>query len=138
MTLFTLTGLLGAWQWWRVRASRWFWWLLRTAQAALGVQVVLGGILLAAGHEPPDDLHLVYGLLPVAVSFVAEQLRIAAAQTVLDARGLPDAQAVGGLPESEQRSLVVAILRRELGVMTLAALFIAGMAIRAGFMSGGL
>ena len=138
MTLFAAAGLLGAWRWWRVEQSVWFWRLLRAAQAALGVQVVLGGVLLAAGREPADSLHLVYGLLPVAVSFVAEQLRIAAAQTVLDARGLPDAQAVGALPEEEQRSLVVAILRRELGVMTLAALFIAGLAIRAGFMSGAL
>jgi hypothetical protein len=138
MTLFSLAGLLGAWRWWRVRTSVWFWRLLRAAQAALGVQVVLGGVLLAAGREPSDGLHLVYGLLPVAVSFVAEQLRIAAAQTVLDARGLQDAEAVGRLPEDEQRSVVVAILRRELGVMTLAALFVAGLAIRAGFISGGL
>jgi hypothetical protein len=138
MTLFSLAGLLGAWRWWRVEASRWFWRLLRAAQAMLGVQVVLGGILLVQGREPSDGLHLVYGLLPVAVSFVAEQLRIAAAQTVLDARGLADARAVGALPEADQRSVVVAILRRELGVMTLAALFIAGLAARAGFMSGAL
>jgi len=138
MALFAAAGLLGAWRWWRVEPSPWFWRLLRAAQAALGVQVVLGGVLLAAGREPSDALHLVYGLLPVAVSFVGEQLRIAAAQTVLDARGLADAQAVGALPEAEQRSVVLAILRRELGAMTLAALFIAGLAIRAGFISGGL
>jgi hypothetical protein len=138
MALFTAAGLLGAWRWWQVRSSTWFWRLVRAAQVALGVQVVLGGVLLALGHEPRDSLHLVYGLLPVGVSFVAEQLRVAAAQTVLDARGLPDAQAVGRLPEDEQRSVVTAILRREMGAMTLACLFIAGLVIRAGFVSGGL
>ena len=64
-------------------------------------------------------------MLPVAVGFVAEQLRLASAQTVLDARDLEDAQAVGALPEAEQRSVVAAILRRELGVMAAAALVIA-------------
>jgi hypothetical protein len=137
MALFTAAGLLGAWRWWQVRTSVWFWRLVRAAQVALAVQVVLGGLLLATGHEPPS-LHLVYGLLPVGVSFVAEQLRVAAAQTVLDARGLPDAAAVGRLAEDEQRSVVTAILRREMGAMTLACLFIAGLVIRAGFVSGGL
>jgi hypothetical protein len=135
MGLFGAAGLLGAWQWWRVRTSPWFWRLLRTAQAVLGVQVLTGGLLILLGREPADDLHLLYGLLPVGVSFVAEQLRIAAAQTVLDARGLQDGEAVGRLPAAAQRSVVVAILRRELGVMTLAALFIAGLAIRAGLLS---
>src|SRR5688500_410100 len=88
MVLFTAAGLLGAWRWWRVQTSPWFWRMLRAAQACLGLEVVLGGVLLAAGREPADGLHLLYGLLPVGVSFVAEQLRIAAASTVLDARGL--------------------------------------------------
>jgi hypothetical protein len=128
--LFAAAGTLGAWRWWRVETSPWFWRLLRAAQATLVVEVALGGVLLAAG-ESADELHYVYGLLPVAVSFVAEQLRVAAAETVLSARGLPDAQAVGRLPEPEQRSVVVAIVRRELGVMALAALFITGLAVRA-------
>ena len=83
------------------------------------------------GRRPDDDLFYVYALLPVAVSFVAEQLRIAAADTVLAARGLPDAQAVGRLDEAGQRSVVTAILRRELGVMAVAALVIAGLLVRA-------
>jgi hypothetical protein len=128
--LFAAAGLLGAWRWWRVEPSPWFWRLLRAAQGALAVEVVLGGVLVAAG-ERATDLHYVYGLLPVAVSFVAEQLRVSAAATVLEARGLEDAQAVGRLPPPEQRSVVTAIVRRELGVMALAALFITGLALRA-------
>ena len=40
------------------------------------------------------ELHLVYGLTPLAVSFLAEQLRLAAADSVLQARGLEDAEAM--------------------------------------------
>ncbi len=129
--LFALAGGLGAWCWYRVETSRAFWVLLRVAQAALLGYVILVGVLLATGRRPDDDLFYVYALLPVAVSFVAEQLRIAAAETVLAARGLPDAQAVGRLDEAGQRSVVTAILRRELGVMAVAALVIAGLLVRA-------
>ena len=83
------------------------------------------------GFAPADGLFWLYALLPVAVGFVAEQLRLAAAQTVLDARGLEDAQAVGRLDEAGQRSVVRAILRREMGVMALAALVVAFLALRA-------
>jgi len=129
--LFALAGGLGAWRWYRVETSRAFWVLLRVAQAALAGYVVLVGVLVATGRRPDDDLFYVYALLPVGVSFVAEQLRIAAADTVLAARGLPDAEAVGRLDEAGQRSVVTAILRRELGAMALAALVIAGMLVRA-------
>ena len=129
--LFALAGGLGAWRWYRVETSRVFWVLLRVAQAALAGYVVLVGVLVATGRRPDDDLFYVYALLPLGVSFVAEQLRIAAADTVLAARGLPDAKAVGRLDEAGQRSVVTAILRRELGAMALAALVIAGMLVRA-------
>jgi hypothetical protein len=123
-------GLWGAWCWRAVRQSQWFWRLLRAGQAAVVVEAALGGILLAMGHQEPS-LHLIYGLLPLAVSFVAEQLRIASAQMVLDSRGLESAAAVGELPESEQRVIVVSILQRELGVMALAALVMLALLIRA-------
>jgi hypothetical protein len=129
--LFALAGGLGAWRWHRVETSRAFWVLLRVAQAALGGYVALIGVLLVTGRRPDEDLFYVYALLPVAVSFVAEQLRIAAADTVLAGRGLPDAHAVGRLDEAGQRSVVTAILRRELGVMAVAALIIAGLLVRA-------
>jgi len=67
------------------------------------------------------------------VSFVAEQLRIVSADTVLAARGLESAQDMRALADAEQRSIVLAIVRRELGVMTLAALVILGLALRAEF-----
>ncbi|MDX6684396.1 MAG: hypothetical protein QOF86_524, partial [Baekduia sp.] len=100
-------------------------------QAAAIGQAVAAGVLAATGKEPADNLYWLYALLPVAVGFVAEQLRLASAQMVLDARDLEDAQAVGRLPDDEQRSVVLQIVRRELGVMAAAALVIAFLGLRA-------
>ncbi len=136
--LFAAAGAWGTWRWYRVEPSARFWPLLRFAQVALLVQLVFGAGLLLAGRRPEDDLYYVYALLPVLISFAAEQLRISAAETVLEARGLESAQQVGGLPVAEQRSVALAIVRRELGVMALAALVIAGLLIRALFTSRGL
>jgi hypothetical protein len=124
------TGLWGAWCWYRVLQSRIFWRLLRASQVAVVVQAALGGVLIVIGKKA-SSLHLIYGLLPLGISFVAEQLRIASAQMILDGRGFESAAAVGELPESEQRVVVVSILQRELGVMVLAALVILVLLIRA-------
>jgi hypothetical protein len=123
-------GLLGAWRWWTVEQSRAFWFLLRAGQGAAVAQAATAGLLAAAGFDPADGLYWLYALLPVAVSYVAEQLRALAAQSVLDARGLADARAVGKLDEAGQRSVVVAILRREMGVMTISAAVIVFLALR--------
>ena len=124
-------GLWGAWKWWRVEPSALFWRLLRAAQALLLVEVVLGGILLVAGDSPDSDLHYVYGLVPLLVSFGAEGLRIGSAETVLEARGIEDADELRERPDAEQRSVVLQIVRREMGVMTLAALVVCFLAARA-------
>jgi hypothetical protein len=128
-------GVWGAWCWWRVRQSRWFWILLRVGQAVIVVEIALGGVLVLLGHKP-SDLHLLYGLLPVAVSFVAEQLRIAAAEMVLDGRGFESAAEVGQLGEEDQRAVVVAIVQREIGVMVLAAIVIVALLARAAGTAG--
>ena len=60
--------------------------------------------LAAAGNYSSERLFYLYALLPLAIAFVAEQLRVASAQTILDQRGLADAEAVGELPESEQHA----------------------------------
>jgi hypothetical protein len=135
LVLATASAAWGLWCWRTDRPSVWFWRFVRATQVVIVVQVLLGGLLLATGHEPPK-LHLIYGLLPLAVSFVAEQLRVSAAETVLDQLDLEDAQAVGRLPEVEQRGVVLAIVRRETGLMALASLTIALLALRAGATSG--
>jgi hypothetical protein len=126
-----LAGAFGAWRWWVVEPSRAFWVLCRTGQAFAVVQAAVAGVLAALGFDPADGLYWLYALLPVAVSFVAEQLRVTAAQAVLDARDLEDAQAVGKLDEAGQRSVVLAIVRREMGVMAASAVVLAFLAARA-------
>jgi hypothetical protein len=129
--LNALAALFGAWRWWTVAPSRTFWVLARAGQAAAIALAVVAGVGAVTGFHPADGLFWLYALLPVAVGFVAEQFRAAAAQTVLDARELEDARAVGRLDEAGQRSVVLAILRRELGVMALAAIVVAFLALRA-------
>lgn len=129
----TLVGLWGAWLWWTVHASSRPWWVsVRGAQAAAGLQAVLAGLVYLTARDDVDDgLYYLYAVLPVVVGFASEQLRALSAQSVLDAREIPDAQAVGGLPAEQQRSVVVAIMRRETGVMTLACLMVAFLCWRA-------
>jgi hypothetical protein len=126
-----LAALVGAWRWWQVETSRTFWVLCRAGQVAAIAQALVAGGLAATGFVPADGLYWLYALLPVGISFVAEQLRVTAAQAVLDARELEDAQAVGRLPEAEQRSVVLAIVRREMGTMAAAALAVAFLCLRA-------
>jgi len=129
--LSALAASVGAWAWWYLRTPRVFWLLVRTSQGAAIALAVSAGVGAALGHRPDSGLFWVYALVPVAVGFFAEQLRAVSAQAVLDARGLADAQAVGGLPDAEQRSIVTAILRREMGVMALAAAVVCFLALRA-------
>ena len=128
-------GLWGAWLWWRAEPQPAFWTLLRTGQALLLAQVMLGVVLLALGEEPPS-LHLLYGALPVAIVFVAEQLRLVAAEQVLDRRGLETAQDMEGMPETEQRVVVREIVRRETGVVAAGALVATVLAARAAGVAG--
>jgi hypothetical protein len=126
-----LAGAFAGWRWWQVRPSDAVWPLLRAGQAVAVAQALVAGVLFAAGYKPADGLYWLYALLPVAVGAIAEQLRVASAEQVLEHRGLPDARAVGALPEPEQRSVVLAIVRREVGVIALAAGVVALLALRA-------
>jgi hypothetical protein len=113
------------------RLSAAFWVMLRIGQGSALTLAVAVGSLAAAGKDASDQLFYLYALLPLAVAFVAEQLRVASAQTILDQRGLANAEAVGGLPQEEQHALVGEIVRREIGVMALSALVVVFLALRA-------
>ncbi len=126
-----VAGAYAGWRWWQVRPSDAIWPLLRAGQAVAVVQALVAGALFVAGYEPEDGLYWLYAVLPVAIGLIAEQLRIASAEQVLENRGLENAQAVGTLPEQEQRSVVLAIVRREVGVIALAAGVVAFLALRA-------
>jgi len=108
-----------------------FWVLLRVGQGSVLALAVAVGSLAAAGNYSSEHLFYLYALLPLAVGFIAEQLRVTAAQTILDQRGLKDAQAVGALAQDEQVEVVAAIVRREMGVMALSALVVVFLALRA-------
>jgi hypothetical protein len=123
-------GLWGAWGWWRVHDAPGFWPLLRVGQGLVMLQAVDGAILVLMGRDLPE-LHLIYGLVPLGVSFLAEQLRLAAADTVLAQRDLEGRADVEALPPAEQHDLVRAILRREMGVMAASALVVAVLGVRA-------
>jgi hypothetical protein len=126
-----LAGVFGATRWYLHAPSREFWIAVRIGQAlALAYAVVVGLLLLAHDH-PSSNLFYLYALLPIAVGFIAEQLRIVAADQVLAARDLESSKQVARLAVAEQQAIVLAILRRELGVMTLAALVVCGLALRA-------
>jgi hypothetical protein len=133
--LNAIAGLVGAWLWYAgvpsERAAHTFWVLLRVGQGAALLLAVAVGALAAAGSFPHEHLFYLYALLPLAVAFIAEQLRVASAQSVLDQRGLAGAEAVGKLPQDAQRGLVVAIVRREIGVMAASALVVVFLALRA-------
>ncbi len=130
-----VAAVLGSWAWWtgdvRAGVGRAFWVALRVGQGSAMALAIALAALAAAGHHSSEDLFYLYALLPLAVAFVAEQLRVLSAQAVLDQRGLEGAAEVGSLPESEQQLVVVEVLRRELGVMTLSAYVVAGLALRA-------
>jgi heme A synthase len=120
-------GLIGGVSWLRDRPSISFWYVLRAAQIAVVLQVMLGGILVITGHHPHAGLHYVYGILPLLVSLLAEGVRAGAAQQEL---GEVD---FDSLPADRQRELALAIHRRESGIMAVSALVIFGLTLRAAF-----
>ena len=136
--LCAAAAAVGAWAWWYLRHSRAFWLLVRAGQGAAVLLAAAAGVAAVTGHAPDDGLFWVYALVPVAVGFFAEQLRIVSAAAVLEARGLPDTAAVGQLADEGQRSVVVAVLRRETGVMALAAAVTVFLAVRAVATAAGL
>ena len=122
-------GLWGGWCWYRRRPSVGFWYLLRVAQLAVVVQVALGGALLLDGRESADGLHYLYGVLPVLIALLAEGARMVA--TEHETEGLD----FESLPPERQRTVAIAITRRETGIMAVSALVIFGLALRAYFTS---
>ena len=126
-----LAGGFGALAWALRRPSAIFWYLLRAAQAIVVAQVTLGLVLLAQGLRPSDDLHYIYGGGPLLVTLVSEGMRVGAAQRELE--GVDDVEAL-------ERPQQIAIARRvalaEMGVMTIGALLILTLALRA-YQTGG-
>src|SRR3954468_575976 len=130
IALNAAAGLLGGTAWYRDRPSVAFWYLLRAAQVSVVVQALLGGLLVVTNHEPEEGLHYLYGILPLAVSFIAEGARADAAQREV---GETDYE---NLPQADQESLALAIVRREMGIMAVSCWVIFFLALRAAGTSG--
>lgn len=123
---------VGGVAWFRNRPSIPFWYLLRAAQVSVFLQVALGGLLVFTNHKPGDNLHYLYGLLPLLVSFLAEGARTGAAQREL---GETDFES---LDADTQESIALQIVRREMGIMTVSCGVILFLALRAAGTSGHL
>ena len=128
-----VAALWGAIGWARgdARASIVFWPLLRAAQATVVVQAVVGLLLVARGASAPDGLHIAYGIAPLIVSLVSEGMRTAVAQ-----REIEEVDDLEGLERSEQVALAKRVALGEMGVMTVGALLILTLALRA-YQTGG-
>ena len=130
LLLNLVAGAVGGIAWYRDRPSIPFWYLLRAAQAAVFIQVMLGGLLVFTGHKPASNLHYLYGILPLLVSLLAESARVGAAQ-----REIGDID-IEALPVEQQQSLALAIVRREMGIMAVSCGVIFFLALRAAGTSG--
>lgn len=129
VAVIAANALAGAWggvAWLRRSPSVVFWYLLRAAQFVVVVEVVLGLILLARDRTAPDDLHFVYGIGPLVVSLVSEAMRVGAVQ-----REISDVDDLERLERREQARIARRIVLREMGVMTVGALLIVTLALRA-------
>ncbi len=123
-------GAIGGVAWYRNQASIPFWYLLRIAQVSVFLQALLGGLLVVTNHKAAEDLHYLYGILPLVVSFIAEGARTGAAQREI---GEIDFEA---LPAETQQSIALQIVRREMGIMAVSCGVIFFLALRAATTSG--
>jgi hypothetical protein len=130
-----VTAVAAAWgaiAWMRSDPSVSFWYVLRVAQAFVVVEVGLGLVRLAAGAKPPDSLHYVYGVAPLAIALVTEGMRAGAASRELEELdGDPDA-----LPRREKVLLARRVVVREIGIMTMGLILVVTLLLRAA-QSGG-
>jgi hypothetical protein len=113
------------------RASIVFWPLLRVAQATVVVEALVGFLLLARGASAPDGLHVAYGIAPLVIALVSEGMRAGVAQ-----RELEDVDDLDALDRREQIALARRVALGEMGVMTVGALLIVTLALRA-YQTGG-
>jgi hypothetical protein len=131
--LNALAAVWGGVAWMRSDPSVSFWYVLRTAQLAVVVEVVLGLVRLASDAHPPDQLHYVYGVAPLVVALVTEAMRAgAAAREVESIEGDPEA-----LPHREKVLLARRVVVREIGIMTVGVILVVTLLLRAA-QSGGL
>ena len=119
-----VAGVWGGYAWLERRPSAGFWYALRVAQVTVLLQAFLGLLLVFTGHHA-SQLHILYGVLPLVVSLLAEVVRLGSASSEL-----ADLD-VYSLPPERQTQLAMAIVRRDTGIMATACLVIFLLALRA-------
>jgi hypothetical protein len=125
--LNAVAAVWGAVAWMRADPSVSFWYVLRTAQLAVVVSVVLGLVRLAAGAHPADKLHYVYGVAPLVIAVVTEAMRAgAAAREIESVEGDPEA-----LPHRDKVLLARRVVVREIGIMTVGVILVVTLLLRA-------
>ena len=87
-------------------------------------QTLLGLLLVFSGHHA-DELHILYGVLPLVVLVLAELVRLGSASAELG-----DLDIHSMAPE-RQTQIAMAIVRRDTGIMATACLVIFLLALRA-------
>ena len=119
-----IAGVWGGYSWLERKPSAGFWYALRIAQATVILQTLLGLLLVFSGHHA-SELHILYGVLPLVVSLLAEVVRLGSA-----AQELGDLDVRSMAPERQTR-IAMAIVRRDTGIMATACLVIFLLALRA-------
>jgi hypothetical protein len=114
----------GVWGGLQDRPTLGFWYALRIAQVTVALQALLGLALAFSGHHA-NELHYLYGGLPLVISLLAEVIRAGSA-----AQELGDLE-FRSLSEERQTQIASAIVRRETGIMATACLVIFLLALRA-------
>ena len=130
LSLNLLAGVWGIAAWLLRRPTVIFWYLLRAAQVTVVLQALLGALLLLDNHKAAEDIHYLYGVLPIGIALITEMMRVGAAQKVV---GETD---YASLPEDEAQTLAMQIFIAETRVMALGCLIIAALALRAAMTSG--
>jgi hypothetical protein len=122
-------AIWGGVAWLRRIPSVIFWYLLRVAQVVVIVQVAVGlFLLIGQGRRAASDLHYLYGVSLIIVALVAETFRAGVAQREIDKREIDDLEA---LERREQVLLARAVVRNEMGIMTMSVIAVVTLALRA-------
>ena len=119
-----VAGVWGGIAWLQDRPTTGFWYALRVAQVTVILQALLGLLLVFTGHHA-EELHILYGVLPLVISLLAEVVRAGSATYEI---GDLD---VRSLSEERQTQIALAIVRRDTGIMATACLVIFLLALRA-------
>lgn len=137
IAVLAANGVAAVWgivAWLRRIPSVAFWYLLRIAQAVVIIQVALGlFLLIGQDKRASSGLHYLYGVSLLVVALVAEGFRAGVATREIEKRGIDDVEA---LERRDQVLLARAVVRNEMGIMTMSVIAVLTLALRA-FGTGG-